>query len=150
MTVRARTAIVFIALLTGCSSTGPTSPVGWQPAPSATGIWTTGSGAAARRYTYEKRAYDGTLQALASQQAIDVVLRNHGAKFVKSDVFAPCPGLAAIATFTLGKTRTLEDGFSVINGQAALVTYEHANDAPADKGVTDAMTAALCGGMAGS
>jgi hypothetical protein len=91
-----------------------------------------------------KRAFSGTLQDLASQEAVNVVLREHGAKFLKSNVFTPCPGMAAIAYFTLGPSQLLEEGFAVQGDQAVLARYTRPVGAAPDPAVSTAMERALC------
>ena len=132
-----------MATLVGCAGGSP-QPAGWQPVPGTPNAWTTGLGSAAQRYSYEKKAFPGTLQDLASQQAINVVLRNRGAKLERSDVFAPCPGMAAIAYFQLGKDRKLDQGFAVQGDNAVIVTYIRPAAAPTDPNVSRAMERALC------
>jgi hypothetical protein len=132
-----------VAVLSACSS-APPSPAGWQPVPGTAAAWTNGSGSSLERYTYVKHRYDGTLQDLASREAIDAVLRHRGARFLKSDIFAPCPGVAAVATFSLPKGRVLEDAFAVQNGQAIQVEYERPGDAPKSPAVAQAIQRALC------
>ncbi|HVA34455.1 MAG TPA: hypothetical protein VNG31_09920, partial [Candidatus Baltobacteraceae bacterium] len=121
MKIRAIASCWMIAALVGCG--GSPQPAGWQPVPGSPNVWTTGRGGAAQRYSYEKKPFPGTLQDLASQQAINVVLRNRGAKLERSDVFTPCPGMAAIAYFHLGKDRNLDQGFAVQGDNAVIVTY---------------------------
>jgi len=136
-------AIAALALLAACSS-GPSAPAGWQPVAGATTTWSNGSGATLQTYTYAKKSFNGTLQELASQQAVDVVLRRRGAKFTQSTTFAPCPGMAAIASFTLGTDRLLEQGFAVQSDRAVLVTYVRPKSATFDPAVSKAMESALC------
>ncbi|MBV8155700.1 MAG: hypothetical protein JO160_05015 [Candidatus Eremiobacteraeota bacterium] len=143
MRVRVPVALVCISMAAACSAASP-APAGWQPVPGASGKWVQGAGDAEQRYSYETRAYDGTLQALASQQAVAVAQRTPRAKFIRSDVYAPCPGIAAIATFALTRSRTLDEGLSVQGGQAIVVGYERPAGAPTPQSVTDAMQRTLC------
>lgn len=130
-------------MLAACSGSSP-KPAGWQPIAGTQGGWTTGTGANTQIYLYATRSFGGTLQDLASQEAVNVLLRNRGAKFQGSDPFAPCPGAAAVATFKLPGSRVLERGFSVQNGQTVEVTYVRPAGAPADAAATEAMKGALC------
>ncbi len=127
------------ALLAACAHQSP-APSGWQPQPGASAAWSSG----AQRYAYAQRAFSGTLQDLASQEAVNVVLQHHGAKFSRSDVFAPCPGRAAMATFALPGGDVLEDAFAVTNGKALVVTYVRPAGTAIDPAVEDAMQRALC------
>lgn len=72
-----------------------------------------------------------------------MALRGRGVKFVKSDVFGPCPGVAAIATFT-GGGQTLQDGFAVTGGSAIVVRYDRPATAHDDPAAIAAMQRALC------
>ena len=143
MKLRGVSIAVCVAALAACSGRGSLAPDGWQPVGGAPDAWTKGAGPAQQRYTYVKRPFAGTLQDLASREAVDVVLQHRGAKFRSSDVFAACPGQAAVAVFTEG-TRTLKEGFATQNGMAAMVTYERPSSAPDDSAVERAMQAALC------
>jgi hypothetical protein len=136
-------AFVCIAMAAACGG-GTPAPAGWQPVPGATGQWTTGTGAAEQRYSYEKSPFVGSLQTLGSQVAVDAVARDRSAKFLKSDVFTPCPGIAAVATFSLSKARTLDEGFSAKSDHAVLVRYEHPAHTAMDQSVAAAMERALC------
>lgn len=130
------------AALAGCS--GSHGPAGWQAVAGASEAWTNGAGASAQQYSYEKKPFSGTLQDLASQEAVNAVLRHRGAKFERSDTFGPCPGMAAIATFRIASARTLQEGFAVQSGQAVLVTYARPSGATLDPAVSRAMERALC------
>jgi hypothetical protein len=136
-----RLAVIFLALATACGGGGTPAPDGWSAVPGGHDTWSKG----AQRYSYTQISFSGTLQDLASAQTVNVVLRNHAARFIKSDVFHPCPGQAAVATFALGKTQTLEQGFAELpNDRAVLVTYVRPNGVPVDPAVTAAMQRALC------
>jgi hypothetical protein len=92
-----------------------------------------------------RKPYTGTLQDLASQLTVDIVLSHRGAKFVSSTTFRPCPGIAALAHFTLGASRALDEAFAVIPGnQAVLVTYTHPRNRSISPAVRAAMEKALC------
>jgi hypothetical protein len=130
------------AVMTACAAANP-APEGWQAVAGAPQTWSKGPGQAAEQYALEKKSFSGTLQQLASQEVIDVALRYRGAKFVGSDVFAPCPGLAAVANFTLGD-RDVQQGFSVQGNQAVLVTYTREKGAVVDAAASAAMERALC------
>jgi hypothetical protein len=138
----AMAACALAAALAACSS-GPPFPAGWQPVPATRSVWQSGAGAARQTYAYSKARFDGTLQDLASREAVNIVLRYRGAKFKKSDVFGPCPGMAAIATFADG-ARTLQEGFTVQNGYAVTVLYARPAGAADDPAVTRAMQRTLC------
>jgi hypothetical protein len=130
--------------LSACSG-GSQAPAGWQLVPGTSASWTTGAGASRQRYDYAKRSYDGSLHDLASQQAIDIVLRHPGAIFRHSDPFAACPGLAAVETFAVGKRSVLQIAFATQpNGQAVIVTYDRPAGTPVDPSVAGAMKRALC------
>lgn len=129
-----------VAALAACSGATP-SPAGWQPLAGTTGKWVNGTAAGRQTYAYGKERFAGTLQELAQREIVNNAL--HKTKFVKSDVFAPCPGIAAIATFA-GGGRTVQDAFAVVNGYAITVRYDRpatALDAPA---AVAAMQRALC------
>jgi len=134
--------LVFAA---GCGHGGAAAgPAGWQPMPGASAAWTTGSGANAQQYRYVRRQFNGTLQDLASSVTIDVLLKHRGAKLLGSVPFAPCPGTAAVATFTLPGGATLQEGFAARDNQSVQTTYVRPSGAPADPAVTAAMQSSLC------
>ena len=130
-------------MLAGCGGAGSPVPAGWQPVPGQAGTWATGSGASRQTYAYSKTPYDGTLQDLASREAVNVVLRHRGAKFDRSDVYPPCPGMGAIATFSDGAS-TLQEGFAVQGDSAVRVLYVRPAQTPDDPAATAAMQRALC------
>jgi hypothetical protein len=136
-------ALLALGPLAACSSPSP-QPSGWQPIPGATGGWTTGTGNNTQIYLYAKRSFGGTLQDLASQETINVLLRYHGARLLRSDPFGPCPGAAGVAAFKLAGGRILERGFSVQNGHAVEVTYLRPASAAPDGAASQAMKGALC------
>lgn len=129
-----------VVLLAACSQTVATSPAGWQPKPGASGQWTSGP----QEYGLVQRPYQGTLQDYASTAAVNAVMQYHGAKFQGSDIFQPCPGRAAVATFALPGGKVLQEAFAVQNGQSVVVTYVRPNGTPADPAVATAMNNALC------
>jgi hypothetical protein len=129
-------------VLAGCTS-APRGPSGWNAMPGSTTSWTLGTGAAQQQYSYERYPANGSLHDLASQEVINVLLHRPGARFRRSDPFAPCPGLAAIETFTWGR-RTLQEGFTVRNGQATVASYLRPNSVPPDPEVSHAMERLLC------
>ncbi len=131
-----------LELLAGCA-TPSLAPAGWQPLAGAQTAWTSGGGSRAQSYVYLKRRFEGSLNDLASQEAVNVVLRHTGARFVASAPFKPCPGQAAVATFRVGAT-LLAQGFAVENGDAVEVTYVRPNHAAFDPVVRTAMIHALC------
>ncbi|HLX25713.1 MAG TPA: hypothetical protein VKR05_01870 [Candidatus Cybelea sp.] len=129
----------------GCGHGGAAAgPAGWQPMPGASAAWTTGSGANSQEYHYVRKQFGGTLQDLASAVTIDVLLRNRGAKLQGSVPFAPCPGTAAVATFTIPGGKTLEEGFAARDNQSVQTTYVRPSGAPADPAVAAAMQSSLC------
>jgi hypothetical protein len=137
--------VLAIALLIACGGGGsPAAPKGWQPVPGASAAWATGTGANAQEYRYTRKRYDGTLQDLASAVTIDVLLHERGAKLQRSVPFAPCPGAAGLATFTLPSGMTRQEGFTVSNGQSIRTSYIRRTGAPVDPSVTEAMQSALC------
>jgi len=140
--VRRFTAACFIAALTACGGGSP-APAGWQQLSGSTTTWVNGSAAERQSYTFTKEAFRGTLQDLARREVVDAALSGRGLKFVKSDVFGPCPGVAAIATFT-GRGQTVEDGFAVAGGNALVVRYERPATVPDDPAAVAAMQRAIC------
>ena len=134
-----------LVLAAGCGHGGSAAgPAGWQPMPGASAAWTSGSGPNAQEYRYVRRQFAGTLQDLASSVTIDVLLRNRGAKLQGSVPFAPCPGTAAVATFTLPGGKTLEQGFAARDNQSVQTAYVRPAGAAADPAVTAAMQSSLC------
>ena len=144
----ARLPIAALALLAlgplAARSSPSHKPAGWQPLAGAATGWTSGAGANAQVYLYATRSFGGTLQDLASQEAVNVLLRYRGAKFHGSDPFGPCPGEAGVATFSLQGSRILERGFAVQNGKAIETSYLRPVSAQPDLAVLHAMKAALC------
>lgn len=64
---------------------------------------------------------------------MNTVLQNPGSKMLRSVPFAPCPGEAGIATYTLSRGRVLEVAFAVENGRDVVARYERpatVGDAP--------------------
>jgi len=102
-----------------------------------------GTPANRQTYAYSKEPFGGTLQDLAQREIVDAALRKPGVKFVKSDVFQPCPGVAAVATFA-GGGQTLQDAFAVENGSAVVVRYVRPTAAPDDAAALAAMQRVLC------
>jgi hypothetical protein len=132
-----------IGLLAACGTASP-APSGWQPIAGTSTGWTSGTGSSAETYRFAKRSFGGTLQDLASQEAINVVMRYVGAKLQSSDPFGPCPGMAAVASFRLGTSKLLAQGFAVQNGQAVQTTYIRPVGKPVDRAVAQAMQRTLC------
>lgn len=136
--------ITLIALvLAGCSAASP-APKDWTAIPGSSDAWTRGGGAAREEYSYSQKSFSGTLQDLASAVAIDVLLRNRGAKLRRSNPFSPCPGAAGVATFSLGGGKTLQEGFAVRDGRAVRTLYTLPSGAKPDPNVTAAMQNVLC------
>lgn len=133
---------VLVAGLAACNG-GSMGPDGWQAAAGSTTQWTKTAGGAAQQYSLDEKTFGGSLQDLASQQAINVVLQNKGAKFKRSDIFDPCPGRAALATYE-SPSVTIQQGISVIGGNSVIVTYTRPKGSTADPAVAAAMEKALC------
>ena len=129
-----------LAALTACATQAVSGPKGWQPKPGASAQWTNG----AQAYSLEQHPYQGSLQDYASTIAINTALHNRGAKWQGSDIFQPCPGRAAIATFALPSGDTMLVAFAVQNGQSITVTYVRPKGSASDPAVADAMNQALC------
>lgn len=133
-----------VAALAACGGGGGSpSPEGWQKFPGSATTWTNGAPAERQTYAYEKAAFTGTLQDLAQREIVNTTLHDRALKFVKSDVFGPCPGLAAIATFS-GGGQTVQDAFAVESGNAIVVRYQRPADAHDDAAALAAMQRALC------
>lgn len=135
--------IATIAIVLAACTSAPRGPSGWNAVPGSPTAWTTGSGASQQQYSYVRYSAAGSVHDLASQEVINVLLHHPGARFKRSDPFAPCPGLAAIETFTWGQ-RTLQEAFTVRNGQAIVASYLRPNSAPPDPEVSHAMERLLC------
>lgn len=134
--------VCMVSALAACSAGsggGAPTPAGWQHLSGDT--WAHGAAAARQTYTYTKEPFAGTLQELAQREIVNNALRK--LKFVKSDVYAPCPGIAAIATFS-GAGKTTQDGFAVVSGSAMVVRYERPANVPDDSAARTAMQHALC------
>ncbi len=129
-----------VAALAACGGGGSPFPAGWQKQPGAASTWGNGE---RQTYAYSNEPFSGTLQDLAQREIVNATLGKRGVKFVKSDVFAPCPGVAAIATFA-GGGLTLQDAFAVENGSAVVVRYDRPTDAHDDPAALAAMQRALC------
>ncbi len=136
--------VCVLAALAACSSGGGSpSPAGWQKVPGAQASWTNGTPGQRQTYAYDKASFGGTLQDLAQREIVDTTLHDRALKFVKSDVFGPCPGLAAIATFS-GSGQTVQDAFAVESGNAIVVRYQRPAAAQDDPAAIAAMKRALC------
>lgn len=136
-------ATFLIAVLVACSFSSP-HPQGWQPIQGSGGNgWAHGSGAEQQRFYFSRKPFVGTLHDLASQQAIDNVLKHRGSRLIASDPFGPCPAFAGVERFEY-EHRILREGFAVQNGQAVLVTYIRPVNVPIDSSVTQAMKRTLC------
>lgn len=144
MRIRTLSALLIAGLLAGCNG-GTPAPSGWQPVPGASpGLWSTGSGDALQTYGYERTGFSGTLQELVTQQMTAVAANNKGARFDGSDVFAPCPGQAALVTFSDGNLRVLIRGVALQGGTSVLVTYVRPKSTAMDPAVATAFEKALC------
>lgn len=143
MRVVQRLAAAAAALALAACATPARGPAGWQPAPGRPGTWVAGTGAAQQTYEYREDSFGGTLPDLASQVAIDAVLHHH-AKMLRSEPFAPCPGLAGVANFSLSGGGSLVEGFRVLDGRSVRVTYRGPAGTRADPAVFEAMKSALC------
>jgi hypothetical protein len=131
--------------LAACNG-GTPYPAGWQPVAGASPNteWSSGSGADKQTYRFEQLPFTGTLQELASQQAVTVVKANKGTHFDGSDTFGPCPGQAALANFS-GNQHELLVGLAVRNGEGTLVTYSRPANIGMGPDVAKAFEKALCG-----
>jgi hypothetical protein len=112
--------------------------------PGASAAWTSGSGTNVQEYRYARRQFSGTLQDLASSVTIDVLLKHRGARLQGSVPFEPCPGTAAVATFTLPGGKTLEQGFAARDNQSVQISYTRPAGTAADPAVRAAMQNSLC------
>ncbi|HEY9085042.1 MAG TPA: hypothetical protein VIN40_03760 [Candidatus Tyrphobacter sp.] len=112
-----------LAALAACTAGGAPHPAGWTQAPGAKATWTTMSGAGSERYSYNAESYSGQLQDLASEQAVDTVQRERGARLIRSVPFPACPGEAGLARYALPGGRLLEVAFTVSNGKAVIAEY---------------------------
>ena len=137
-------AAVAVVLLSGCANGRSPAPNGWKPVPGAGDAWTSGSGASEQEYRYARKAFEGSLQDLASVVTIDALLRHRGAKSKGTAPLTACPGLAAVATFTLPDDSILQEGFTVRNGASVRVTYARPAGARVDSNAAAAMQEALC------
>ncbi len=133
---------VAAATLVACAATAP-GPKGWQPVAGDPNAWTTGAGTATQTYAYAEHSFGGALPDLASQVTIDAVLHHH-ARMLRSEPFAPCPGLAGVARFVLPGGGSLTEGFRVLDGRSVRVTYQRGAGVAADPAVDEAMKSALC------
>lgn len=89
----------------------------------------------------------GSLSDLASQVTTDTLLRNRGAKLLKAQPFAPCPGEAGEQTFTLSGpqgAQVLRVGFTQWNGRTTVVSYRRPARAGDDPQALEAMRRSLC------
>jgi len=136
--------VISAVVLAACGHAASAAPKGWQPLPGASAAWANGSGRAAQEYYYRRVRFGGTLQDLASAVTINVLLHQRAARLRGSVPFAPCPGAAGVATFTLPGGQILEEGFSVSNGESVRTAYIRPAAAAADANVTAAMQSALC------
>jgi hypothetical protein len=132
-----------LAIMNACSSGASFAPKGWQPIAGQPNAWSTGSGSTLQEYRYDASSFGGMLSDLASQVAIDALIRHRGTK-LQTNPFGPCPGAAGLATVRLYAGKVLQEGFTVRNGQAVRVRYVRPAEAPIDPNVTQAMRAALC------
>ena len=138
-------AAVAVVLLSGCAGgRSPAAPRDWKPLPGASDAWTNGSGPSEQEYSYVRKPFEGSLQDLASVVTIDALLRHRGAKSNGTAPLAACPGLAAVATFTLPDDSILQEGFTVRNGASVRVTYARPAGARVDFNAAAAMQEALC------
>lgn len=135
--------VCVVAAFAACSGGGSPSPAGWQKLPGSEATWTNGTGAERQTYAYDKASFAGTLQDLAQREIVNTTLRDRALKFVKSDVFHPCPGLAGIATFS-GGGQTVQDAFAVESGNAIVVRYQRPSAAHDDPAAVAAVQRALC------
>lgn len=135
-------ALLALAVLCACGSSGPPHPQGWTQ--SGTDSWTTLSGAGPERYTYASVPTQGSLTDLASAQAIATVQHYTGSKLIRSIPFGPCPGEAGLASYTLPHGRILEVAFSVNGGRAVTASYERPSSVAGSPDVVAAFRQAVC------
>ena len=91
----------------------------------------------------------GSLSDLASQVTTDTLLRYRGAKLLKAEPFAPCPGEAGIQTFTVpGKAgpALLRVAFTQWNGTEKIASYERPAKASDDPAAMDQLKRTVCTG----
>ncbi|MGC1379995.1 MAG: hypothetical protein WA814_03085 [Candidatus Baltobacteraceae bacterium] len=136
-------ALAACASIAACAGSSA-APKGWQPMPGASTTWTNGTGPNAQTYAYSRVSFAGSLQDLASQVAIDVVLHERGTRLQHSQPFAACPGIAGLATFKAPGGKTLAEGFAVRDGEAVRVRYVRRSSDPSEASAEQAMQAALC------
>jgi len=139
-TLQSTIATCAVALLCACANQSA-GPAGWQLQSGTGNAWTSGG----QQYVYTKKAFAGTLQDLASQEAVNVVLQHRGSKFQRSVPLTGCPGHAAIASFRFADGTVLQEGFAVANGQAFTIAYSRPSGAAVDPAAADAMQRTLCG-----
>lgn len=140
--MRRLTLAFVLAALAACSGGSP-APEGWKNLANAPAVWVNGPPAARQTYAYVKEPFQGTLQDLAQREIVNTTLQNRGIKFVKSDVYSPCPGVAALATFA-GAGQTAQVGFAVAGGSAIVVRYSRPSASHDDPAAIAAMQRALC------
>lgn len=89
----------------------------------------------------------GTLSDLASQVTTDTLLRNKGARLLKAEPFAPCPGEAGEQTFdvkTSAGPSVLQVAFTQWSGTTTIASYQRPATAPDDPQAIDALRRAVC------
>lgn len=93
----------------------------------------------------QQKNYGGTLSDMASSVTTDTLLRYKGAKLLKAQPFAPCPGEAGMQTFSLDAGRAvLEVAFTQWSGTAVTASYRRPVTAPEDPKAADALRGAVC------
>jgi len=140
--VNTRIALIAI-VLSACGGATP-APKGWMAIPGSSDAWSHGNGAARQEYSYGRKRFAGGVQDLASAVAIDALLHNPGAKLRSSNPFAACPGAAGVATFSLRRGMTLQEGFAVHDGLAVRTDYTLQAGSRPDPNVIAAMQNVLC------
>lgn len=135
---------VAAVLVAACSGASP-APSGWHPVAGSNAQWERGVGGLRQTYAYSRSSYSGMLPDLASQVTVVALLQHPGAKLEGANVpFAPCPGMAGVATFRLRAGKVLQEGFAVRDGRAIRTEYVRPAATPADPNVTAAMQNVLC------
>jgi hypothetical protein len=94
--------------------------------------------------------FAGTMSDMASGITTDTLLSHKGAKLLKAQPYAPCPGEAGLQTFSLDGGRTLlEVAFTQWTGTAVTASYRRPASAPADPKAEDALRRAVCSSALG-
>lgn len=89
-----------------------------------------------------------TLSDLASQVTTDTLLRRRGAKMLKAEPFAACPGEAGLQTFSVpGTPKTLlQVAFTQWNGVEKIASYQRPAKASDDPAAMNELRRVVCTG----